>query len=335
MSANQGVSFGWSLRLTPEDLPEEARAAPDRGAAALLSAIDNYIEVVQPHFDTIWSADHFHSDGQPLLEAVTTISYLAGRFPKLKFGHLVLAQSYRNPAYVAKLAANLQLLTKGRFILGIGAGWKEDEYRGYGYDFPPVGVRMAQLDEALQIIRAMWSEDADRVKLRMPSTTKLLQDIKAILQGGATFHGKHYHIENAQCVPRPDPPIPILVGGGGERKTLRIVARYADMWNVTFTTPEEYAHKQSILEEHCRDVGRDPTEITPTYRGLVSLVDDASQAEKRDNMHVIGGTADDVTRGLEEFTRMGVKHFQLSILGFPKTDSVERFIDRVIPRFRN
>lgn len=311
MNANQSVTFGWSLRLTPEDLPEGDKVTPTQASLSLLRAIENYIEVVQPHFDTIWSADHFHSDGQPLLEAVTTISYLAGRFPGLKFGHLVLAQSYRNPAYTAKLAANLQLLTRGRFILGIGAGWKEDEYRGYGYDFPPVGVRMSQLEEALQVIRAMWSKDADRVKLRIPSTTKPLQDIKAMLSGGATFHGEHYHVENAQCVPRPNPPIPILIGGGGEKKTLRMVAKYGDMWNVPFITPDEYARKQRILEQHCRDVGRDPAEIVPTYRGLISLVDDPSQVEKRDNMHVIGGTADDVTHGLEEFTRLGVKHFQL------------------------
>src|SRR5688572_18392891 len=105
MSANQGVTFGWSLRLTPEDMPEEANAVPNGTSHALLRAIERYIDTVQPHFDTIWSADHFLSGGQPLLEAVTTISYLAGRFPRMKFGHLVLAQSYRNPAYVAKLAA--------------------------------------------------------------------------------------------------------------------------------------------------------------------------------------------------------------------------------------
>lgn len=308
--SNGDITFGLVIYPTPRGLSEEDMATPTRAAQALVEANEQHIRAGKPHFDTVWVEDHFQWGDRPTLEAITTLTYLAGRHEGMRFGHIVLGQSYRNPALTAKMAANLQVLTKGNFILGIGAGWKEDEYRAYGYPYPSAGTRIAELEEAVQIIRAMWT------------------------QSPANFKGEHYQIENAECQPQPDPPIPLLIAGGGEKKTLRVVAKYADWWNLNICTAEEYAHKQDVLRGHCRDVGRDPDEITHTYYGFVSLVDDPSKAEKRDNLHIVGGTPDMVTRELEEFVRLGVKHFQLRILDFPELDGLQTFIEKVVPRLK-
>jgi alkanesulfonate monooxygenase SsuD/methylene tetrahydromethanopterin reductase-like flavin-dependent oxidoreductase (luciferase family) len=274
-----------------------------------MAANERFIEAAQPYFDTLWVEDHFQWDDRPVLEAITSLTYLLGRHEGLRFGHIVLGQSYRNPALIAKMAAVLHALSDGNFILGIGAGWKEDEYRAYGYEFPPAGVRIAQLEEAVQIIRAIWSD------------------------GPATFHGKYYHIENAYCEPRPDPPIPLLIAGGGEKKTLRVVARYADWWNFNFCTVEAYAHKQQVLAQHCREIGRDPGEIFLTHYAAVHLVNDPAEAAKRD-FHVVSGTPDMVTRELSEFAKLGVKHFQLRFLDFPETAGLKMFVEKVLPRLK-
>ncbi|MEO5953773.1 MAG: LLM class flavin-dependent oxidoreductase, partial [Chloroflexia bacterium] len=233
--SNDKLTFGWVIYPVPRGQNAEEAATPQSLGRALLQANESYIEAMQPHFNTVWVEDHFQWDNRPALEAITTLTYLAGRHEKLNFGHIVLGQSYRNPALTAKMAANLQLMTGGRFILGIGAGWKEDEYRAYGYPYPSAGERIDQLEEAVQIIRALWTESP------------------------ANFQGKYYSIENAECQPQPDPAIPLLIAGGGEKKTLRVVAKYADWWNHNFCTAEEFAHKQSVLTGHCRDIGRDPS----------------------------------------------------------------------------
>ncbi len=304
------ITFGWVIEPTPKGFSDEVMADPNRAGLALMDANERFIEIARSHFDTVWVEDHFQWAKRATLEAMTTLSYLAGKFDDMRFGHIVLGQSYRNPAYTAKMAANLQLLTMGKFILGIGAGWKEDEYRAYGYPYPSAGERIAQLDEAAQIIRLMWRESP------------------------ATFEGKYYHIDGAECLSQPDPAIPLLIAGGGEKKTLRVVAKYADWWNHNTCTPGEFAHKQSVLAAHCRDVGRDPAEILHTHFAYVSLVDDPSKTAKRDGIYVVGGTADMVTRELEEFVKLGVKHFQIRLLDFPRTDGIEAFLDKVVPRLK-
>lgn len=303
------LTFGWVIYPVPRGQTDEESATPHLAARALMSANERYIEAMQPHFSTVWVEDHFQWEQRPVLEALTTLTYLAGRHERVDFGHIVLGQSYRSPSLTAKMAANLQLMTGGRFILGIGAGWKEDEYRAYGYPYPSAGERIDQLEEAVQIIRAMWTESP------------------------ATFHGKYYNIEGAECQPQPDPAIPLLIAGGGEKKTLRVVAKYADWWNHNFSTAQEFAHKQAVLAGHCRDLGRDPASILHTYYGFVQFVDDPSKKEERP-FHVIAGTPDDITRELEEFVGLGVRHFQLRFLDFPKLDGLQTFIDKVLPRLR-
>src|SRR6059058_2254677 len=182
------------------------------------------IKLLSQGFTTLWAEDHLQSGETAILESVTTLSYFAGEFPQFRVGTLVLCQSYRNPALLAKMAANLQLISGGRLILGLGAGWKEDEYRAYGYPFPDARTRTEELEEAIIIIKSMWTSQP------------------------ATFVGKHYQIHDAYCEPPPSPIIPLLIGGGGEQRTLGIVARYADWYNFNSCTVEEYAHKVSVLK---------------------------------------------------------------------------------------
>ena len=307
--AQDGVTFGYVIPTVPRGFPDEVMADPSEATRALMAGIGRAIEAVRGHFGTVWVEDHFQWGGnRPVLEALSTLCYLAARYERMRFGTIVLGQGYRNPALVAKMGAILQALTGGNFILGIGAGWKEDEYRAYGYPYPPDGERIEQLEEAVQIIRAMWT------------------------QSPASFEGKHYRIENADCEPRPNPPIPSLIGGGGEKKTLRVAAKYADWWTAPVQSLDEYAHKQRVLAGHCRAIGRDPAEITHTFCARVSVVEHAADAYKGPGRYVISGTPDMVTRELEQLITWGVKHFQLSFFGFPHTDDIELFINRVLPR---
>ena len=281
------------------------------------------LDAAQAGFTAAWIADHFFpwmgslDQTLPTPEAWTTIVYMTARYPSLNLGSIVLSQSYRRPALLAKMAASLQALSGGRFILGIGAGWKENEYLSYGYDYPTPGVRLDQLEEAVQIIRKMWRE---------PSPS---------------FAGKYYHIENAACEPRPDPMIPLMIGGGGRKKTLRIAAQYADWWNFPGGTLENYQELLDVLKEHCLAVGRDYSEIVkswatdcvavaPTHSEAVAMAQ-ASPFNSPGNLLV--GTPEEVITQIQRFTDLGVSHFMFRFADFPSTRSLELFQKEVIPAF--
>ncbi|HEY0753140.1 MAG TPA: LLM class flavin-dependent oxidoreductase [Ktedonobacteraceae bacterium] len=264
------------------------------------------IDRLEPGFSTIWLEDHLHWGEIGALECLTTLSYLAGAYPQYHFGSLVLAQSYRNPALLAKMAANLQLLSRGRFILGLGAGWKEDEYRAYGYPFPGVKTRLEELEEAASIVKKMWSEHP------------------------ASFEGKHYQIRAASCEPRPDPPPPLLIGGGGESRTLAIVARHADWWNFNSCPIEVYRHKVELLKEHCARIGRDPIEIKLTYLSTVSVSEKPEQVERSSEKHFVAGNSAEVIQEIEQLQALGVTH---CIFRFRDPGSLERFVQSVLPHF--
>ena len=173
--------------------------------------IYKYLDSIDDVYESAWVSDHLIPTVEPYyidyFECLTLTSYLLPQYPNLKFGQIVLCNNYRNPALLAKMSSTLQVLSEGRFILGIGAGWYQEEYKQYGYEFPSSRTRIKQLEEAVQIIKMMWTEDV------------------------VTFHGKHYRVENAFCFPKPDPVPPIMIGGSGEKFTLKVVARYADWWN--------------------------------------------------------------------------------------------------------
>jgi alkanesulfonate monooxygenase SsuD/methylene tetrahydromethanopterin reductase-like flavin-dependent oxidoreductase (luciferase family) len=222
----------------------------------------------------------------------------------------VLAQSYRNPAMLAKMAATLQWLSGGRLIFGIDAGWKEDEYRAYGYPYPVPAVRIAQLDEAVQIARTMWTETP------------------------ASFAGKYYSIKDAYCSPRPNPIPPILIGGSGEQLTMRVIAKRADWWNLAFRTVEEYARKLAILDEHVARVGRDRNTLTLSYYAQLSVVQDPRKIQRHERLYTVAGTPEQVAAELQQFIDLGVRHIMVRPADFPSTDGIELFQTEVIPRLK-
>jgi F420-dependent oxidoreductase-like protein len=215
-------------------------------------------------FDLVTVMDHFYqirgvgSETDPMLEAYTTLAALSQRTSRVRLGTLVSGVTYRNPAILAKTVTTLDVLSGGRAILGIGAAWNEDEHRGYGVDFPAVRERMDRLEEALTIIRAMFTEDR-------PS-----------------FDGHHYRIDRALNVPRPIQPggPKIVVGGGGEQRTLKIAAKHADMTHWFPLGLETLKHKTEVLAQHCQAIGRDPATIERTMATPVLLaIDEAQGAE--------------------------------------------------------
>ena len=290
------IDFGLMLQPFPLNFP----------GTKLFDYNRRLIRTLSHGFTTLWVEDHLQLGETATHECLTTLSYFAGEFPQFKVGALVLCQAYRNPALVAKMAANLQLLSGGRFILGLGAGWKEDEYRAYGYSFPDTKTRLEELEEAAIIAKAMWSSSP------------------------ATYIGQHYHIQDAYCEPQPDPPIPLLIGGGGEEKTLAIVARRADWWNFNSCTVEVYAHKLAILRSHCERMGRDPAEIKLTYLSTASVSENPNQVVLNPQKHFVAGNSAEVIRELERFHALGVTHFMFRFLD---PESLERFVGTVVPHF--
>lgn len=218
---------------------------------------------------SIW--DHFYaSDGESTtgLDAVVTHTALAMSTERVRCGSLVYCAGYRHPAVLAKAAATIDHLSGGRCDLGIGAGWYGDEYRAHGFDFPPARVRLDMLEESLRCVRALLHE------------------------GTATFRGEHFTLDGAVCDPRPvQERLPIWVGGGGERRTLRIVAELADGWNVPFISPEDYARKCRVLDSHCEAVGREPSEIRRSVN--VGCAPDRASLERQ-----FGTIADFVSPGV-------------------------------------
>ena len=272
------------------------------------------LEMLPDAFTTVWISDHFQFAAKPTVEGWTLLTYLAAAFPRFRYGHLVLGQSYRNPALLAKMAATLQELTGGRFILGLGAGWHEEEYRAYGYDYPSGGVRVAQLAEAIELIRAMWTESP------------------------ATYHGTYYHVEDAYCEPRPDPPIPIMVGTNG-KKALGVTARLADWWNWDGPWDTVYRPPYEVLREHCQSIGRPFEEIVLTAGVTVSMPDDPTTFEPTYDhdfypgqpFYNLGPTASEVISEIERLVDVGVSHFQVY---FEDLATTRRFIEEVVPAVR-
>ena len=301
------VSFGWVITPTQKE-KEPASGSMSATSAALLGSNQAFIEALPPAFTTLWFEDHFQWGADPTLEALTTTAYFAALHPRFGVGTLVLGQRYRSPALTAKMAANLQLLSGGRFILGLGAGWKEDEHEAYGFGYPSAGVRIDQLEEAVKLIKTMFACSP------------------------ASFAGRYYAIRDAYCEPRPSKAIPILIGGNGP-KTLRIAAAHADMWNGSFLTLEALAGKKELLAEQCRAVGRDPGELALTYFSVLDLTG-AEEAALRTDIHFLTGDPSQVAAELQAFIDLGVRHFMLRFADFPSTGGLEQFTAMILPALR-
>ena len=227
-------------------------SAPERIFDRLL---ENVLAAERAGFDLVTVMDHFYQiapigpEELPMLEGYSTLAAIAARTSTVRLGTLVSGVTYRNPALVAKTVTTLDVISHGRAVLGIGAAWNESEHIGYGFDFPPIGERMDRLEEALEICTRLFREERP------------------------TFEGRHYRIERALNHPRPlQPGGPnILIGGSGERRTLRLVARFADISN-WWGSPNEVRHSSEVLDRHCETVGRDPSTILRTIMAPVVLV---------------------------------------------------------------
>jgi F420-dependent oxidoreductase-like protein len=195
-------------------------------------------------FDAGWTFDHFYPILQadrtgPCFEGWTMLAAIAGTTRRLRLGVMVSGNPYRHPAVLANMAASLDVISGGRLELGIGAGWNEEESAAYGIDLPPLRERFDRLEEACAVIDLLLTREV------------------------ASFAGAYYRLADARCEPKPiqQPRPPLVIGGGGEKRTLRIAARFADQWNAPGATPEVLAHKIEVLHGHCADVGRDPSTI--------------------------------------------------------------------------
>jgi alkanesulfonate monooxygenase SsuD/methylene tetrahydromethanopterin reductase-like flavin-dependent oxidoreductase (luciferase family) len=261
-----------------------------------LDDADAVLTALAPRIAGIWMTDHFFWDDAPTHEAWTVLAFAAARWPSMTIGPIVLGQSYRNPALLAKMGATLQSLSHGRLIMALGAGWKEDEYHAYGYDFPKPGVRIAQFAEALEILRLMWREP-----------------------GRANFTGQHYRVADAYCEPKPDPVPPLVVGGSGD-KTLRLAARYADWWNTPDASLEFYRERSLALDRACAEVGRDPHTLRRTWFGRMAVAETQAAAEalsdgRWTHANALVGTVEQVRAQIAAFAGIGVDYFMVEVLG--------------------
>ena len=275
----------------------------------------------QTGWDRLWFADHFmpvaEQSDETQHESWVVLSALAVRVPRIQLGHMVSGNTYRHPAVVAKMAAQIDVVSGGRFILGLGAGWQEREHTAYGIPLGSIRERLDKLEEACRIV------------------TDLFRYQKS------NFDGEHYQLVDAPLEPKPiQTPLPLMIGGGGEKRTLRITAQYATEWNV-WGTPEVLRHKNGVLDAHCRDLARDPAEIQRSACTLLLYSDDEERvaATRASGRPVLGGSRDELLRTVQEYIEVGVDEliipdFTLGANAFERTEQMDRFINEIAAEFR-
>ena len=274
-----------------------------------------YFDKTVAAFDSLWMPDHVQYNGHKVAEGWTLLVWALARYQDKLVGHEVLCNSFRNPAHTAKMVATAQALSGGRAILGIGAGWNDEEYLAYGWPLPSMRVRIAQLAEAIQLIRRMWTD--------VP----------------ASYEGEHYRIVNARCEPRPQPIPPVMVGGHGEKFLLRVAAQHADWWNYGFRDLALYAHKQEVLKSHCREVGRDYDEIVQVVRLGILIAETERDVERlkdapgmRPMTDIrLAGTPAQVTETLRRIVKQGARRLTVNFADAPRPDGTLLFAEKVLP----
>lgn len=263
----------------------EIASSADAAGFDRLSVMDHYFQI-----PVVGPAEN------EMFEAYSVLGYIAAKTTRLKLGVLATGVTYRNPGFLAKQVTGLDVLSGGRAWLGIGAAWFEREHFGLGFAFPPLRQRFEMLEEAIQVCQQMWSDD------------------------NGPYAGKHFQLEETLCSPRPvqQPRPPILIGGSGEKKTLRLVARYADACNVRGTDPESTERLLGILDEHCAREGRDPATIEKT---IVTRFDPGANGER---------AGQEVER-LARFAEIGVQAALGSVIGVEHPGTIEAMATKVIP----
>jgi F420-dependent oxidoreductase-like protein len=274
-------------------------------------------------WDGIWMADHF----MPLnpadalghvQEAWTVLAALAALTSRVRLGTMVVGNTYRNPGVLAKQVAQVDIISGGRVILGLGSGWQQNEHVAYDIPFYTVGGRLRRLEESIQIIRSLFDNEK------------------------TTFAGKYYHFQDAPLMPKPvQSHLPLLVGGGGEQITLRIAARFADEWNV-WGTPEVVAQKMAVLERHCEEAGRDTKTIKRSTQTLLLVTNDneeAAKAKAASRLPLQAGSVEEIRDLIGRYRDVGVDEFIVPVfatgLSAGQTAEIrDRFIEDVAPAFR-
>lgn len=303
---------GWRLELREVEDPFAqyevlSRCAQEAEAAGL---------------DSVWVYDHFHTvpraEIQPTFEAWTTLAALARDTHRVRLGQLVTCNEYRPPQLVAKMASCIDVISGGRLVVGMGAGWYGEEFAAYGYDFPATPDRLRHLREGVQVMRAMWTEER------------------------ASFEGRYYTVRDAVCEPKPlQRPLPLWIGGGGERVTLRLVARFADGCNLV-GDPSTVRHKLEVLRGHCEDVDRDPrtvtrsTELTVVIGGEAELRRVAEMAGRsledlRAMPQMVAGPAEQVAARIRQYVEAGIEYVIVFLPLVADGGEIRRFADEVVP----
>src|SRR3954471_17499948 len=288
---------------------------------------DVWVRCEQVGFEWVSDFDHFYPlSGDvtgPQFEGLTLLSAMAAHTSKVRCGMLVLGVTYRHPAVVANMAATIDHVSGGRLELGMGAAWFEIEHEQYGIPFPRIGVRMDMLDEACRILRGLWTHDK------------------------FSFEGKHFQLKDALCDPKPlQEHLPLVIGGAGERRTLRIVAEHGDIWNTFYGNEDEYRHKLDVLAGHCADVGRDPATVRKsiTFRALLDDDERAARDRARElygdpmperlQQMMIVGTPEQCVERLRPYAELGVGDFLMGALAPADWPTIEAVASSVAPALR-
>lgn len=273
---------------------------------------------VWDHFyaaDASFAADGTVASGSHCLEALTTHTALALTTDRVRCGSLVYCAGYRHPAVLANAMATLDHLSGGRVVLGLGSGWHQGEYSAYGIPFPPAGERLRILDEAIQCVRLLLTEDV------------------------SSFDGAYFQLRDARCDPKPvQHRLPIWVGGGGEKLTLRITAQHADGWNLAFVPPETFRHKREVLDRHCDAAGRDGAEITRTVNLALAwkeddLVRQFGGGAPRIAESALKGSTQEVIDRIGEYRDAGAEWVIVALRAPFDVEGLDRFAEQVLPAF--
>jgi F420-dependent oxidoreductase-like protein len=305
----RSVHFGVTLPQIKRSW-EETRAAAE--------------DVERAGFDSVWLNDHLYGipgPQLPILEAWTTLAAVGACTSRVELGTLVSPVGFRNPALLAKMAATLDNITAGRVVVGLGCGWFQMEFEGYGFEFPALRQRLQQLDEAASVMKQLWTEPQ------------------------ASFHGRHFRAEAVFCEPKPvrRPHPPLLIGGGGEQVLLRLAAQHADIWNNLAVNQGDIGRKIERLRQHCQELHRDPATLRISQQCMVVIgadeVDAAAKLERAAQIYGghlgagIAGTPEQCTEKIRRFVQLGCTMFIIEFFGRDIREPARLFAERVMPAF--
>ena len=308
MTTRPRMDFGYNPPSGDRDLETIRRRE-------YVADLNGALDVASKAFSSLWVSDHLAYGDKHRIECWTLLTWIAARYPDLDLSTIVMCNTFRNPALLAKMAGSLQELSSGHFTLGYGAGWHKDQHISYGYDFPTALTRIEMMEEAIQVIRALWTE------------------------APANFSGKHYHLKNAFGEPRPEPIPPIMIGGAGKRYTLRAVARHADWWNDVHRSPERLRRELEVLKSHCGNESRDYASIRktltarvfihPSHTTALEMAGDRLQSTEPP----MAGDPTAVRDQITELAEMGFDLFIACFPGFQDLDDMKLFMNEVMPEF--